>query len=532
MSVISNYVFVSFLCQTGQEAENYTQFSLIKNVTGYTTNDPEILVSQYNAEDFNIYAYSNENQNIQFNYLSNNITTKLSDVELIKNTVTPLSFQYTPKSTNSGQKLQFYADQNNQVSFLLNVQSIGTSITEVTGYSLLLNSSSKTQGDATWSYENYNTEFTGFDWYGNGWINKALVINNDARAIVPYTPFSTNEFTISFKVQAPNGVYYTLDENNNKIYEPLIYCNSGNTGFYIYSEKAEFFNYGVGISTEFNSDEPHEITFVRHGSDYNYIMEIFVDGVSQCSAQASSNNIVLHDNPIVMTAKHVQLYVYNIIAFTRGLPFSDIQSIYCFNKDNSTDIINYINKNNVFDGEIELGNNINKVTIASLPIGSCYMVITSFGEDDAEPWNIINGYDGKDADSTKSIRHAVGSVKFIQKTEEGRSPRNFCVDRATLSAQGTSSMSYPIKNFRFYFKKTINSSCAYYNSVETHTDGKAGDFCYSNVIYTNIQEDFTITPSTTTLEYTTNKENDSDMASSSKVKYSMFNKKFGNITHR
>ena len=121
----------------------------------------------------------------------------------------------------------------------------------------------------------------------------------------------------------------------------------------------------------------------------------------------------------------------------------------------------------------------------------------------SNPWEIINGYDGTTAatrEKNKGIRHPVNSIKYIVKTESGQDSHNFYVVGGTLSAQGTSSMAYPIKNFRIYFKKKIDKSLKdYYNTssiFDPGKDDKKGDAGYSVAAYYGVTEDFkTTTPS-------------------------------------
>lgn len=291
----------------------------------------------------------------------------------------------------------------------------------------------------------------------------------------------------------------------------------------------------MGISTEFNSDEIHDITFVRYGENYQYIMEIFVDGVSQCACKVDPGDIVTHNSQVSITASHTQLNVYNIDLFDYGVSFTGIQSLFCFHKSNSTDIIEYIENNNVFGtaNTIQPGNHTQDLTIDSLPVGSVYMLIKAFGQDDPRPWETINHYPGTDADAYKGIRHIVGNILIIQKTADGSAhPRNVCFDRGSISAQGTSSMAYPVKNFRIYTEKTISKSCPYYNStpVTKYKKAGSGDLSLSNVMVTAcspnivIQNDGANYTLPEVLEGTVTKCKE---GSGTKCKYPLYSKSFG-----
>ena len=529
----SNMVMITMFCNNNTD-DNYVQFATMQDVPNKNTGDVTVIAGQYDTKEFKVYAYANSDQTLEYIYNNNGTDYPLSKKELTAKEVIDVSYNYVFRSLSNNQKFIFKAG-NSQFGFKVDVNSINSSIEELTNQAVSLSAAGKTQSDHEWVSNGHIVKFAGFDWSGNGWIDNALRVNNGASAIIEYNPLAHEEFTACFRYQAPNGTYSTVNGEGNKVYEPLISCMQNGTGFTIYPEKAELFNKGVGISTEFNSDEIHDITFVRYGENYQYIMEIFVDGVSQCACKVDPGDIVTHNSQVSITASHTQLNVYNIDLFDYGVSFTGIQSLFCFHKSNSTDIIEYIENNNVFGtaNTTQPGNHTQDLTIDSLPVGSVYMLIKAFGQDDPRPWETINHYPGTDADAYKGIRHIVGNILIIQKTADGSAhPRNVCFDRGSMSAQGTSSMAYPVKNFRIYTEKTISKSCPYYNStpVTKYKKAGSGDLSLSNVMVTAcspnivIQNDGANYTLPEVLEGTVTKCKE---GSGTKCKYPLYSKSFG-----
>lgn len=328
---------------------------------------------------------------------------------------------------------------------------------------LKLTASGKNNESATQTWENngYKTEFLNFDWSSNGWKDGALVVNNGAVAKINCAPFkSIDAKTISIH-------YKTINSNTN---EPIISCyQSGKDGFIIYPQKTELYKAGVKVSTTYLTENSEkEITLVWYGSEYQNIAQIFINGTAQAILKSSKSST--HSQPIQIEADTTSLYLYNINYYKKALNFYEIQALYISHINQ--DYNEYASKNKVFEDNIDFsGSNGTKVTISSLPAGSRYMLIKSHPDGPDRPWEIINklpptvdkmitinGVETPIPDETKGWRMLAGPVYLITKKENNEGDKfNFYADRVTLSAQGTSSMKYPVKNFRIYFNKKISN---------------------------------------------------------------------------
>lgn len=533
-TVKSNIVLLYMMCNNNTDS-SYVQYAIMLNdVAQITTQNPTIVVKQYNEYKFTVYGYTGQAATLYYQLINGNDITTLTTRTLDAGNVADISYSYIFKS-DAEQTFRITNENGCELSINLNVESIESSMGELGSQTISLSALGKSQDSkGVWTYGDYSTTFnSSFDWSGNGWIDDALVVNGGAMATIDYCPFGSNTFTASFKINAQNSIAN----------EKLVYCESGSTGFAIYPEKATFQINGTGISTEFDSLDTKEITFVRYDSSYGNLITIFINGQACVSKPVSSDSLSI-TAPIVITANETNLYVYNINIFKEALSFTNVQALYCFNQNSSEDIVKYINNNNVFTQGADLTsteNSSQKITIDSLPVGSRYLLIKSYinandnTSEDPTPWITIDEYPGAEADKYKGIRHLVGNVLFVEKTEDdvnNPSKRNFCADKATLCAQGTSSMAYPIKNFRLCFQKPIDKSCSYYNEAKNSTlwgdDAESGDFGFTTLFYTGVSSKFKIkTCGTTPDGYSTEVVNDNGAKKQSKPKYALFSEKWG-----
>lgn len=464
---------------------------------------PIIPTSQYSPFQIKLYAYTSNRVLVKTTLNG----TELGEGQTVlpnlsEETFTNVSFDYNFKTVGE-YNLSFLAGNNININqntgidfslqFKVNVSSIGTSIDEPTG--ITLNLSAKGQSgtvNSVWKYGNYTTTFSpDFDWMGSGWKTEGnesyLLLTNGASAVINYDPCSTTTYTASFRFKVESSIRE----------ESLIECLSENTGFVIYPEKAIIYNAGASKSTEFNSDVIHELTFVSYGDKYQNLMCIYIDGCIQAVAEKSS--LAKHNSQtgITIQSTYNTLKIYDITCYNRPLSFTEVQSLYSLHLNDSEAVQNYVKKNNVFNIDTSsIGIYGDDVTIDKLPVGSIYIVIESYKADgestslDPTPWKTINGYLSDSPDTYKGIRHFINSIKLIKKNATGQAEKmNFYAEHGTLSAQGTSSMQYPAKNFRFYFKKTINENCPYYNSVSISGD-KPGDFGFTSRMWINIGPNF------------------------------------------
>lgn len=295
--------------------------------------------------------------------------------------------------------------------------------------------------------KNWDGDFEGIDNVSTGFIGDALVLTNNASFVANYTPYSTNSaYTLSFRYKIENGI----DES-----EEIISCtNERNNGFVIKPNSITF-NNGQILSQAVDNSEIHEVTLICYDNNcgiYSNLQAIYIDGKIQAISGISAR--ATHNYKITFTANKASLYIYSIKCFNKALTFTEIQSLYIFNKGGN-EIASYIKSNNIFkNSTINKWDYRDQLDIEKVPNGSIVLVLSAPEDNSGHtPWYLINGYDK--SEENKKRKHLLTSMRLYEKQENPNAthPRNFYAVGGVISAQGTSSMAYPIKNYRIYFNK-------------------------------------------------------------------------------
>lgn len=456
------------------------QYSNYTNGTVNTTAN-YFVADQYSTVEISIYAFIPVEKVLTYSVNDETVTTisnlpvSTTDLTLISGNENPWSYQITQPTSN----IIVVSDGAQSVTFNITTNNISNDLTLPNDQVVRLTANGKTGKDEVWGLDSNQeslTKFTNFDWSSNGWFDGALVVNGGATAVINTTPCSkvlgnsANSSTVTGR--SISFRFKTVNENTE---EELITCYTSNSdGFKIYPQKATIFKGTQQTTTTFTTeDSPKEITFVWYNTAYGNLSIIYVNGTSQMVL--TGGNSTANPAKITISANHTTLYLYNVETYERALNFSEVQALYALHK--ATGISEYINANAIFNDTVTVGNNGQKVSIDNLPVGSRYLLIKAHPLGESRFWEKINNLpatksiNGKTKE-TKSWRLLAGNTYLITKTADGSGvDSNFFADRITLSGQGTSSMSYPLKNFRIYFAKKITPAADTYDSEGEKVSG-------------------------------------------------------------
>jgi len=430
----------------------------------------KFIADQYSTIELEIFAYTIAPKNFTFS-VNGEVVTTISGVpaseEGILNRLTGTgegSWEYQITQPNSN--TISVSDGLTGPTFTVVTRNVANDLVLPTNPKVRLSANGKTGRDEVWGTQTVDnqevslTKFTNFDWSSNGWIDNALVVNNNATAVIDVTPcakvIGNMDNSTTATGRAVTFRFKTVNENTE---EPLITCMaSGKDGFAIYPQRAVMWKGTQSASTIFSSEvAPKEVTFVWYNNQYGNASIIYVNGTSQ--AVITSGTSTANPAKITINANHTSLYLYNVETYEKALNFNEVQALYCLHK--ATGVSDYIKDNAIFNEAVTLGPNGSKVTIDNLPVGSRYLLIKAHPLGPNKPWEVINNLNatkqiGIKTKETKSWRILAGNTYLITKTADGSGdPYNFFANRITFSGQGTSSMSYPVKNFRIYFAKGI-----------------------------------------------------------------------------
>lgn len=454
--IVSNTVLMDMLNKTGLASDTSSRLywaTMFENVT-MDDSSVTIIAQQYDTVKYDFYLYSKAEASYSIT-VDNEVKTSGT---IPANILSPVEYSYIFRTSGS------HEVSLGDFAVTTEVTALTTALSEPSGETLSLLASEKAPGVVDSSWGGVCT-FSGFDWKSNGWVkttdngiqSTALLINNGASVNIDYAlcdksqyEGTTYPFTISFKYKIVNGT----DES-----ETLISCLSENTGIEIKPQYVSLHT-SASIDQSISNDDVHEVTFVYYGDDesagiYKGLQMIYIDGKYQVVAKAGV--LVSHTNTISIQATSASLYLYSVKAFRKGLSFTEVQALYCFNQNDSSKIPDYIKKNNVFNiSTNNVGDYTQNVKMTDVPEGSKVLVLYG-SEEDPTPWLTINSYI-KDADEVNKGRiHALKGMRLYVAGKDADA-RNFYAVNGSISAQGTSSMGYPIKNFRIYTNKNAKKS--------------------------------------------------------------------------
>ena len=407
-------------------------------------NTPYIQTKQFDVYTLSYAAYNpKETPTNAIVYVGEDVASSSSVPFVVQN--------LTLRASNYGEQKCRIVVGKTEYRFRLIAEKSELNISEPTdGMTLKLSAQGRNNNDVNreeWSYNGIQTVFEGFKWGGDGWIGNALRLNDKARAVVQYAPLRqpdqnvTNAFAFAVKYK----VSEVVDDEAE-----LIRCVDGDgTGFVITSQEARMQTKGKSsLSMKMASGEVYEVMFVSFpksasgSSEYEKLntemVYLYINGIMSGSVQRSASDSIYQSDPqfVTMGADGATLDVYLLRAYNTYLSDSQVLDCYMIDQDSVDDMFALYESNNVIDDN---GN----VTVDSVPDGMRYIIIT--GRQDNGVPTVLQAAVNNDKDPKYDVDEMLCVVK-------GNQSLNFKCVGGCIRLQGTSSLAYPIKNYRIYFK--------------------------------------------------------------------------------
>lgn len=338
-----------------------------------------------------------------------------------------------------------------EYKYSLNVSKSDIDIVEPTdNLQLKLSASGRTNNDIdkeVWEYNGITTTFEGFKWGGDGWIDNALHLTDTARATVNYQPLKQPS------INANNNVAIFIKYKVTEVIDetaPVIQCvDTDGTGFVITAQEIKMQTKGKNsLSMKTAAENVYEVTFVSFPSSGDLsssyekentdMLYLYINGIMSGAVQRASSDTIYQTNPknIEFGSDKATLDVYTIKAYSDYLTDTQVLDSYILNQNSIDDIFTKYEENNVIDIN---GN----VSVDTVPEGMRYIIIT--GKQDNGVATVLQAAVNNDKDT----KYNVDEMLCIKK---GNQELNFKLVGGCIRLQGTSSLAYPIKNYRIYFK--------------------------------------------------------------------------------
>lgn len=310
------------------------------------------------------------------------------------------------------------------------------------------------------------TTMTGFNWSSNGWFDGALRINDEARAVVNFNPLSATQsggMVCGFR-------YKCTDLTEGHENDVVISCvDTNGTGFYITPQEIGIKQNGtVRTTMKTAENEVYDIAFVvwpASGSSSDIrknarFIYIYIDGEISGGYRLSQGSSVFQNNsvPISIGSGYATIDVYRTWAYNRALNDSEMLDTYLLDLDRNIEVLlEERDRNAILDST---GN----VTPESLPDGTRIMIITGTAVEPSSSTTMASVLAAAKYND-KSTYFPVQEISTYIKGATDRSKNFIARNNGTgqetgkniplrIRLQGTSSLAYPVKNYRIYTNKS------------------------------------------------------------------------------
>ena len=357
----------------------------------------------------------------------------------------------TLRASNYGEEQCKIVVGDTTYNFRLIAEKSDLNLSEPTdGLTLKLTAQGRSNSDVNreeWTYNGIRTVFEGFKWGGDGWTGTALRLTDTARATVQHRPLEQPEQNVTNAMAFI--VKYKVSEVVDEDAEVIRCVDADGTGFVITTQEARMVTRGKSeLSMKMAAGEVYEVAFVSFpkstdgSSDYEKLntemVYLYINGIMSGSVQRATSDSVYQATPsyIGLGADGATTDVYLMRAYDTYLSDSQVLETYMIDQDSSDGMMALYDSNDVID---DSGN----VTVDSVPDGMRYIIIT--GRQDNGVPTVLQAAVNNDKDPKYDVDEMLCVVK-------GSQALNFRCVGGCIRLQGTSSLAYPIKNYRIYFK--------------------------------------------------------------------------------
>lgn len=451
----SNTLYFDFVVAPSSWESNttYTLLGLVL-AAPVTSGTLSVSVKQYETFTFKTAVYDSRSRALDLVITDNG--TQVKSVAMTTEEVSEES--YTP--TTTGNHVLLFTADSQTATFTVAATAGDITITKETN-DLLLELSAKGRSNTethpdTWTFQQaagqggnlIESTFTGFEWNGqSGWKNDALVIPAGANVQIGLNPLAGNPITKGRTIEID---FETLNIDNEAA--SVLSLLSGTTGLSITPTTAKLQTAGgAKVETKFRDGDRVHLTFiVNRTDDTNNMRMLYIvnNGILERAAQFAASDVIgISGDSITIGSSGCTVKLYGIRVYDKAL---NVDQAFCNFAVDSPNIVKIATDNDIYDN---LGNiDVDKVN-AHIPV----MIITG---DISSIMSI----------SDKSHKNDWNSVPVDIEFRNMQHPEmNFFIDDADIRLQGTSSISYPRKNFRIY----STSKSGKYNPklyVGTHTE--------------------------------------------------------------
>lgn len=412
--------------KTGSSAPGIGMIHSFSDGRIFTTDHltPRLEVGQYEKLLFDLMVYDPDKTPAEVSVSTNDIKTQTVSVPRTVQT-------YTNRFTEQGEFEMRFTCRNTDYHFYVDVVKSSIDIEEVQAdLDLRLSAfgrSNTEENPAVWAHGEVTTEFTGFDWNSNGWTGDALRLTNGASIEILRQPMASDAVS--------NGATYEFELKYNNITDRkgvVLSCMSGGIGFQMTTQEAKIMaSGGSSVDTSFASGMNLKIAFVIGKKSGTRLMELYINGSRCGSKQYSQTESMKQEEPVNITVSSdaADVELRNLRIYRRGLTDDEELTNYTVDRPTPDEMVTLFQKNDVMNDD---GSDVDIEKLRAQ--GKSVMRVVG-------DVNLVNATNNKKFE-------VVADVYFYSKYGK---EYDLILRKAGLRIQGTSSTTYPRKNYRIYF---------------------------------------------------------------------------------
>ncbi|MCC8146863.1 MAG: CotH kinase family protein [Bacteroidales bacterium] len=340
---------------------------------------------------------------------------------------------YTNRFSEEGEVRMKLVCEKTEYPFFIDVNPSDIDIEEVSTDVVLrlvaAGRSNTEENPASWEYENISTLFNGFDWKSNGWTGDVLRLTNGANIEIAYKPFASDPTS--------RGATYEIELECSNVSDrtaTVIDCMNQNVGFKMTTQEAILRSLGgVEVNTLF-APMNIKVAFVIRNKENHCLMELYVNGIRCGAAQYSNSDSFMQPEPsnIRINSEYADVDIRAIRVYNRALNDDEVLNNYIVDRPTGEEMVVLFNNNDIASEDGITSVDMDKIRLQG-----------------------------------KSVMRIVGNVNLVNQTNDKKfevpvdvyfysaygKEYDFVAKNIGLRIQGTSSTTYPRKNYRLYFDR-------------------------------------------------------------------------------
>lgn len=388
---------------------------------------PTVECGQYEQVKFDFVVYDPTSTPATMSVYRDNVRTQ--EVSVPRTTQS-----YVNRFINQEEIQMKFKCETTEYPFHIDVIKSDIDLSETTsGLQLKLSASGRSNNEAapgTWEYNGVRTAFNGFDWQSNGWTGDSLKLTNGASIDIGYTPFASDATT--------TGATYELELTCTNVTDRgglVIDCMNGDVGFQLTTQEALMrASGGTEMGTKFASGITLQIAFVVGMKSGRRLMELYVNGIRCGGKQYGATEGMLQAIPstIKVMSDSADVELRNMRVYNRALTDDENLSNFMVDRPTSDEMVLLFESNDVMNDE---GTDVD---------------IDKLRAKGKSVMRIVGNVDLVNQTNNKKFEVPVDIYFYSKYGKE----YDFVAKNIGLRIQGTSSTTYPRKNYRLYFSRS------------------------------------------------------------------------------